>query len=612
MLASFLTLLGTRVKGGGAVTPTPAEFYHDTITVSDGNANAFVYAPEGYDNVVPSGGWPLIIFFGGDGTSGATTRTFTAVAMSTSDNLTYTHSPTAALFRVMPSTIVIKVNGTPVAWGKPGGDIEGVGVTGSIEDFDRDEQDSNTSPTVTVVFDSSQSGNTITYDYIDTTVVAEGPMRWANLGDTFDNRAVVICIQNIPSTADYDRDYWDKTVEYAWNNFTINPNRISAAGISRGGRQIIDRFSDASNSSVLKTRYQFWINTTTGVVYTSADTGRVESGVCSIVTGTASYGGTFTAANYTDIGWAAVHGTGDSVLTNTTYSMAATLSGNNEPIYVRNVPSAGHNRDVWDGKCFKRLYRVGPSVGSLTTAEFDWVDFLLKYSKNALECATLHVEQAEKRRYNTEKDIIDYRHALRKVNALSSSDEKTALLSRLASLKTDIDNGGTRWVINFHNSGNDEASPYNNLGTVSTTISNIVDFDGGSTGLDFRLDTDPGVGFAAITSARRSFTGGFTKKANDSGLGLGGWPPADFQCTDVPSGTYTVRFYHNVGVGNYSTTPEISVTLNSETKIGYSAINTLIGYVEFTGVPHTALASFSAARNTNDTYLTMIELYKHP
>lgn len=608
------------ISGGDTppVVPTSADFYHDTITVADGNANAFIYAPEGYDNVIPDGGWPLIICFQGDGTSGNTTRTFSDVAMSTADNLTYTNSPTAALYRIMCSSIVIKVNGTPVAWGKPGGDIEGIGVSGSITNFDRDEANQNTSPTISVTFDSSQSGNTVTFDYVDSTMLAEGSPRWINLGDTLDNRAVYIAIQNIPSTADFDRDYWDNTVTYAWNNFTINPNRISAAGISRGGRQMIDRFSDAANSSVLKTRYQFWIEESNGAIHTSSGTGRVESGLASLVVGTASYGGTFTAANYTDIGIAVVHGTSDGTLTNATPGFAATLGGNNEPPYILNIPGGFHNYDVWDGKCYKRLYRVGPSVGSITTADWDWVDFLLKYSKDTLECATLFVEQAEKRRYNTEKDIIDYRQALRKVNALSASSEKTALLDRLTTLKSDIENGGTRWVINFHNTGNDEASPYNNIGSSSagTLISNIVDFDGNSSGLDVELDTDPGVGVAAIASSRRSYVGGFTLKANNAGLGLSGWPFATFKFTDVPSGTYTLRFYCNNGTASsstdFSTSHVFWADLNSQTKDWYTNINTLIGYVEFTGVPHTALASFDIAATSGNPYLTIMEIYKHP
>jgi hypothetical protein len=185
----------------------------------------------------------------------------------------------------------------------------------------------------------------------------------------------------------------------------------------------------------------------------------------------------------------------------------------------------------------------------------------------------------------------------------------------LATLKSTIDGGGTRWVVNFHSAGQNESSPYNNFAssTAGTTITNIPDFDGNATTLDIELDTDPGGGMAAITSTRRSLTGGFSKTANNSGLVLTGFPFGTFKMTGVPTGTYTVRFYHNVGVANFSTDPRIRITLNSETKSGYSAINTLVGYIEFTGVPHTALASFDTSYDTSaNTTLTIIELFKHP
>ena len=617
IILSFLCLVSEaqvtrigRAEGVTLSTPdsTQSIFYHDNITVSDGSANIFVYAPKGYDNYIPSNGWPLIICFQGDGTSNNTTRTFTGVAMSTGDNLTYTNSPTPALYRIMPSSIIIKVNGTPVAWGTQGGTITGVGVSGSITSFDRDEANTNTSPNISVTFDSSQAGNTITFDYVDSTMLAEGSPRWINLGDNLDDRAVYIAIQNIQSNTDFDIDYWDKVVEYAWNNFTINPNRISGVGISRGGRGMID------SPGVLKNRYQFWINETTGVVYTSAGAGRVESGVASIVAGTTSYGGTFTAANYTNIGIAIVHGTSDGTLTNTSYNLAATLSGNNEPLYNLNVEGGFHNYDVWDGKCYKRLYRVGPVTGSITTADWDWVDFVLRYSKNQEERATLFVEQVEKRRYNTEKDIIDYRHAARQVSALSAGATKTALEGRLSTVKSSIDGGGTRWVVNFHNTGNDEAAPYNNIGssTAGTLISNIVNFDNGASSVDVELDTDPGVGVAAITSSRRSHTGGFTLKANNAGLGLSGWPFATFKLTDLPTGTYTVRIYGNSGVAGFGTAQTMYVNLNGSVTNTYSIGNTLIGYREYTGVSHTALAQFDIASTSGNPYLTIMEIYKHP
>ncbi|HRG11396.1 MAG TPA: hypothetical protein PLJ08_22670, partial [Cyclobacteriaceae bacterium] len=403
---TFSTLL-TNSNSSTPPAIIPADFYRATQSVSDGNANIFVFQPEDIDNP-PTGGWPLVIFFGGDGTSNNNTTVVSNQALSTSDNLTYTHSPSLGGFRMMVSSIRVKVNSVEVGRGYIGGTITGTGLSGSVTSYD------DGTPNVSITFTSSQAGNTVTYDYIYSTVFIEGPMRFANLGENFDNRAVVICIQNIGNTVDYERDYFDNTVTYAWNNFTINPNR-SAWGISRGGRQIIDQFSNGANTSVLKTRYQFWIDEAAGTIHTSAGAGRVESGLASLVVGTASYGGSFTAANYTDIGMAIVHGTSDGTLTNSTPSFAATMTSNNEPPYIYNVRGGFHDTNVWDNNCYNR-----------STAVFDFVDFTFKYSRNDLERATLFVEQAEKRRLNTEKDIIDYRHALRQVNALSSSAEKTA------------------------------------------------------------------------------------------------------------------------------------------------------------------------------------------
>lgn len=599
---------------GGAPPPTPSDFYHTTITVPDGNANAFVFVPEDVDNP-PSGGWPLFVHLNGDGTSNNTTNVVTGQAMSTSDNLTYSHTRSASLFRIMTSTVRIKVNGVEVARARAGGTITGTGITGSITNFNVDNPTTTTTPTVSVTFSSSQAGNTITYDMVESTMVSEGPTRYINLGDELDNRTILIAIQNINSINDLERAYVDNVVTYAWNNFTINPKRLHAPGISRGGRQIIETTASGANSSVLKTRNTFWIETANGAIHTSAGAGRVEAGFASLVTGTASYGGSFTVGDITDFGQLLVHAYVDATLANGIPTYTSTLSSANEPPFALNYPGpfvgSSHSYELWDLLLYNRQWIT---VGT-GTSQFDYVDFLLKYSKDPLERATLFVEQAEKRRYGTEKDIIDYRHAARQVATLSASAEKTALEGRLATLKPLIENGGTRWVINFHSAGEGEASPYNNFAssTAGTTVSNLVDFDGNATGLDIELDTNPGGGMAVVGSSRRSWTGGFSKTANNSGLVLTGFPFGTFKFTDVPSGTYTVRFYHNVGVANFSTDPRLRVTLNSETKATFSAINTLLGYIEFTNVPHTALAQFDTSYDTSaNTILTIMEIYKHP
>jgi len=595
-------------RGVATVLPDPADFIRTTITVADGAANTFVYKPLGV-NIPPTGGWPVAIFFGGDGTSNNNTNVVTAVSTSTGDNLTYTSAPSIGGFRMMPSSIVIKSNGTPIGRGNPNGSITGTGITtGAVTSFD------DGTPSVSFTFSSSQAANTITYDYVNSTVFIEGPMRLANLFDTFDNRVIVICIQNIGNNVLFDRDYFDETVKYAWMNYSINPNRISCWGISRGGRGIIEELSNGANTSILKSRWEFWINRSTGVLTTTDPVNNAThaaSGVASLVIGTATYGGSFTAANYTNIGMAIVHGTADGTLTNGTPGFSATMASNNEPPYIYNVYGGFHNTDVWDGQCFDRLYRVG-GAGN---APWDYVDFTLKYSRNVDERATLHVEQAEKRRYNTEKDIIDYRHAVRKVAEMAGGAPKTALEARLATLKTAIDNGGTRWVINFHSSGNSEASPYNNFdnATAGTTISNIINFDAGSSALDVELDTNPGGGLIVVGSSRRTFTGGFSKTANESGLVLTGFPFGTFKFTGTPAGTYTVRFYHNVGVANFSTDPRIRVTINSVTKSAYSGINSMLGFIEFTGVTAAHLDQFDTSLDTSaNTILTIMEIYRNP
>jgi len=593
-----------------APDPVPSDFYRATITVADGSANAFIYTPYDLENP-PAGGWPLVIHFNGDGTSNNTTNVITDQAMSTGDNLTYTHTRTASLFRLMSSSVRIKVNGVEVARSYPGGIITGTGITGSVTNFNATAPSTNTTPTVSVTFSSSQSGNTITYDMVESTMFGEGPTRYINLGDNLDDRCIFIAVQNISNTADFERDYWDNTVTYAWNNFTINPNRIHGAGISRGGRQLIDQFADGSNTSVLKTRYQFWIEEANGVIYTSASAGRVESGLASLVVGTASYGGSFTVGNITDIGQLLVHGTSDGTLTNNTPSYTATLSSANEPPYVFNVPGGFHNYDVWDTELYNRLWRTDDTG----TARFDWVDFLLKYSKDDLERATLFVEQAERRRYNTEKDIIDYRHAARQVAALGASAEKTALEGRLTTLKSSIDGAGTRWVINFHSSGQSAGGNYKDIYTdaSSTTTSNIADFDGNASGLDLVESTSPGSGMAVVGSNRRSHSGGLSLVANNSGITLTGFPIGTFNFTDIPSGTYTIRLYVNNGVANFGTGQQAAVTINSVEKDAYAAINTAIGYIEFTGLAHTSLSSnWTAYTYSGAPKLTMIELYKHP
>ena len=597
--------------------PFQSDFFRTTIAVPDGNANVFVRTPYNVNNP-PIGGWPVVFFLGGDGTSGNNTNVLTGQAMSTSDDLTYTHTRTASLFRLMTGSVRILRNGFEVARSKAGGTIIGPGgITGSITNFNTNDPNTNTTPTISVTFPTSQAGNTITYNMVESTMITEGLPRFLNLGDSLDGRCIVIAIQNINSTNDLERAYFDNMVTYVWNNFSVNPKRFYTAAISRGGRQTIEQMADGANTSLIKTRNQFWIDVKLGTVFTSAAAGRVEAGIASIVTGTAGYGGTFTVANITDMGGLHVHATADATLSNTLPTYTATLSTANEPPYTLNWPGPfvgpSHSWELWDDQLYNRLYRNGGTG----TALMDYADFLLKYSKDPLERASLFVEQAEKRRYNTEKDIIDYRHAARQVASLSAGYQKTELENRLATLKAAIDGAGQRWVINFHSSGQAAGGNYVDIATDanSTTTSNMIDFDGNSTTLDLVEVTSPaGGGMAVVGSGRRSHTGGFSLTANNSGMSLSGFPFGTFNFTDMASGTYTIRFYISNGVANFGTVQEPAVTINGvEKRMNYASINSAIGFIEFASIPHTSLTSnFTVYTYSGSPKLTMIELYKHP
>jgi hypothetical protein len=275
--------------------------------------------------------------------------------------------------------------------------------------------------------------------------------------------------------------------------------------------------------------------------------------------------------------------------------------------------NVGHSATAWNTNF---AFRRHSNIVAIQDAPWDWVDFVLKYSYNDLEAATLHVEQAEKRRLGTEEDIIDYRKALRRVNLLGASSAKTALLDRLDTLLPLIQGtGGTRWVLNHHSSGNGESSPYNNRQAHTTGVgpSNMVTWpSAGSSGLDFNVITNTTNALADVGN-RTYFVGGFSRLTNRSGVVINSGTQ-EFGFNDVPSGTYTVRFYHNAAVStNAAGQAGLSVTLNSETKTQYSGINTMLGYIQFTGVPHTALASFTVSREaTTDTRLMTTELYLHP
>jgi hypothetical protein len=601
------------LSGGGTEAPIPAVpsiFYNTTITVADGAVKTFVYQPYDIDNP-PVGGWPVIIWYSGDGADNNNGAQVTGASTTNSDP-TYTLSPTIS-GRLMATSVKVKVNGVIVGSGQLGGTITGTGITSGSFSV------TSGTPTISVTFGSSQSGNTITFDYYHSTMFIEGVPLAINRGDTLDGRAIWIAPMNFDNDQYHNMDYFDKVVEWAYNEYDINVKRISATGLSRGAIFCIDRSEESASTSIFKSRSKFWIKTNgsgLGSIVTTdpSDADYTETGIASIATIAGTTAGTYTWTN-NKVGIAIVHGTNDGVVPNAIVSFT-NITDETTPIetpQVLNLWNVGHNGTAWNTNFAYRKYANSTAIDD---APWDWVDFVLKYSYDDLEAATLHVEQAEKRRLGTEEDIIDYRKALRRVNLLGASAEKTALLDRLATLLPLIEGtGGTRWVLNHHNFGNNESSPYNNrqAHTVSVGPSNMITWpSAGSSGLDFEVIANT-TNTLNNVGGRTYFIGGLSRLAQKSGVVLNSGTQT-FGFNDVPSGTYIVRFYHTAQVStNAGGQAAISVTLNSETKTQYSGINNMLGYIQFTGVPHTALDSFTVTRAfTTDTFWVITELYLQP
>lgn len=586
-----------------SVPDSDANIVHTTVDIAASSpANVFIYEPVGLNNMAEA---PVLIFYGGDGTDNNATTVVTGTALSSGDTFTWTATlANSGSNRVISTSVVIYDDGVEIARGQIGGQIRGtnvavgsVGLTGS-------------SSSLTITSSVALSGS-ITVNYTYSTMFLEGLPLTMNQGDDFDNRGLVVSVQSRSNDADLSIGYLHKIIEYLWNNYTIDPDRINVTGLSRGARQI-GRSSGLALSVV--TNYQFWINESTGVVSaTDLGAGYVASGYASVSLATTDIGGTYTVANYDGIGFAGVQGSADATLTNAMPSWAATWGAGTtltEYPYMLNLFGVGHSATVWHTNFYYRKYG---SVGG-GTAPWDYVDFHWKYSRNDEDCATLFVEQAEKRREDAEIDIIDYREALRKVNSLSTSATKTALLARLATLKTTLDSEIVwRAIINHTNAS---ITAIGNITNMTTHVDNarvddIIDDNGNTlTGVDFFIGNNPLTSaYESEFSSSRGYhnVAGFDRNVNRAGMRIGASVcPVGFV---VPSGTYTLRIYHNETSGTFSQI-ELTATIGGVTKTGYSQYNRMIGYLEWTGLDESDLANFDLGRNTGDTYVTAMELIR--
>ena len=603
-------LMGNSTPGGGP-SPSPANYVHTTVTISGNPVNIFIYEPEGM-NLMSS--VPVLLFYGGDGTDNNETTAVTGEAMSTGNDLTYTFTP-ASLGgnRVISKSVVVKVNGTPVGYGQWGGTITGTGIstgtTGSL---------TSATPNFSVTFSSSQSGNSITLDYVHSAMFFEAVPYMMNHGDEFDNKGLVVAVQNRGNNTDLALDYFTEVMKYLWANYTINPDRINMTGLSRGGRQVMNSSVNISYEDLK----EFWFTNSDGTILTTDPEDVVnytKSGIASVSYATGQTGGTYSHPYSYVTAIAGVMGTNDSGfggVQNPGPNLASTYGAQtyNEYPYTRNIWNGTHSASVWHDEFYHRMFS---GVSGKANAKWDYIAWHWRYSMDLEECATLFVEDAETKRGSEAYQIIAYREAVRKVAELSSGATKTALEGRLATLKTDLDGDITWRLIIAHGTStvNYSGSGYNTM-TSHTDNQRVDDLkdDNNNTlsGVDFFIGNNPlSSNFQAEISSNRGMNnaGGFPLNVNRSGFRIAqasGVCPMGFD--GLPSGSYKLRVYANEGSGSFLER-SITATIDGNTVTQFMQGGSLYTFAEWTG-DEADFASFSLGAVASELYVTAIELIR--
>lgn len=425
--------------------------------------------------------------------------------------------------------------------------------------------------------------------------VGEGLGQFLTSGDSPPG-VLICCPQNLIVNTDYGHAEWDAALTYMVANFRVNTNRQYSTGLSGGAIACQDIFNVRTNCA--------------GVVSVS--------------------GPSFTS-NWATIGTAGFgfwqhHGTTDATFGLTiggTLYQAGGASGS--AIDLTPAPRTtyyfglGHVAGVWDTNVYNRLERTDATG----TAQFDFVRFLKKFSLDLTEQATQFTSNAE-----FSVDIVDYREALALVNNLSSGAPKTALLARLATLKTTIDRSGIRYIVSANNPfitvSQTGINDWNATFAATQGLSNIVDDGGGASAVSFTVTNQ----FASTgrdnnagdNNAGRQKFKGFKLEYNLSGIVISNAiTNGRLTFTGIPSGKLTdilIHHYHLSGDGDnpnpITAQSALSATANSITQTQYSEYENGY-YMKFTNVPESS-GSFTLDMktvSTKDVVVTGFELVIH-
>lgn len=586
----------------GYTSDSPATIKYVTVPGGSlGSINIFIREPLGVNN---GSDWPVLISYLGDGTDTNETDVVPYDAMSGGPTTWTVTANNSGTNRVLSTSVRIYDDGVEIGRGQIGGSITGPGLTaGSVSV-------TGSNSTISITSSASLSGD-IYASYTYSIALYEGLPLMMNAGDDFEEQGIVVAVQSRVNNLDFPVEYLYGPITYLWNNYSINPNRIGTTGLSRGGQNVV-----RANTNVgIGNAYNFWINPANGEISSTDPGGWIPSGICAASAATAQYAGTYTLSNLDGIGVFIVHGTADGTLTNGNLNYSSQWATDDtllEYPNLQNLYGEGHSGTVWHTNFY---YRQFNNLTAYDDAPWDYVRWHWKYSRDLEECATLFVEHAEARQTGGERDIIDYRNAVIKVGHLTAGAVKTSLEARLVTLKSELDSEIDWRVIVNNSNASYSGTGYNTMTNHvdNARVDDLVDDNNNTlTGIDYFIGDNPLTSTyqAAIASNRgRHHGGGFPLEVNNTGMRIGTASPCPMGFDGLSAGTYTIRLYANEGSGGFSQR-ELTATIGGVTKTQFIQGNSIVPFVEWTGLDETDVASFSVGANTTDIYLTGIELIK--